>query len=433
MSREATREYVVHIRIRYGTMTGKRAKGRVLDEFCATTGMERKHAIKVLRAPGDPPGRQGRKPVYGAEEYHALRDMWMEAGQPCSKLMKPVMDCYVQSHELAHGVFGAALKERLLKISESSIDRLLKPARMASGPRRNRPAGVAAVRREVPIRAGEWTVAEPGWIEADTVAHCGGSMAGNFVWTLTATDVLTQWTEVRSMWNRGAASTFERIREIEAALPFGIRGFDSDNGPEFMNWHLLNYFRAEGKNVEMSRSRPYQKNDNAHVEQKNGTHVRGLLGHIRIDDPECVDPLNKAMVLWSRWKNLYAPVMRLISKTREGGRYRKRYDKARTPAQRVLECDLVPEQRKAAIRRLLAETDCFALKKQVDQMLADVFAAIRARADQPAPVCPPPETSALRAAPSGPVSSGGQTGENRSPRVVNAPKPPPKINARLVS
>ncbi len=433
MSKEATREYVVRTRIRYGAMTGKRAKGRVLDEFCATTGMERKHAIKVLRAPGDPSGRRGRKPTYGEEEYNALRAIWMEAGQPCSKLMKPVMDCYVQSHELAHGAFGAALTEKLLKMSESSIDRLLKPARMASGPRRNRPAGVAAVRREVPIRAGEWTVAEPGWIEADTVAHCGGSMAGNFVWTLTATDILTQWTEVRSMWNRGAATTFDRLREIEEALPFGIRGFDSDNGPEFMNWHLLNYFRSEGKAVEVSRSRPYQKNDNAHVEQKNGTHVRGLLGHVRIDDPECVDPLNKAMVLWSLWKNLYAPVMRLVSKTREGGRCKKRYDKARTPAQRALECAMVAEDRKAAIRRLLAETDCFAMKKQVDQALEDVFAAIRARADQPAPVSPPPETSALRAAPLGPGSSGGLTGENPSASALSTSQSTQKINKRLVS
>ena len=235
MSKEATREYVVHTRIRYGAMTSKRAKGRVLDEFCETTGLERKHAIKVLRAKGDPAERRGRKPTYGPDEYKVLREIWLEAGQPCSKLMKPVMGGYVPSYERTCGALGEALKSRLLKMSESSIDRLLKSARMVAGPRRKSPAGVAAVRREVPIRVGEWSVAEPGWIEADTVAHCGGSMAGNFVWTLTATDILTQWTEVRTMWNRGAAATFERLREIEEALPFGIRGFDSDNGPEFMN------------------------------------------------------------------------------------------------------------------------------------------------------------------------------------------------------
>ena len=433
MSKEATREYVVRTRIRYGAMTGKRAKGRVLDEFCATTGLERKHAIKVLRAPGDPAERRGRTPTYGPDEYTVLREVWMRAGQPCSKLMRPVMDGYVKSYELACGALEEASKEKLLKISESSIDRLLSPARTAAGPRRKILAGVAAVRREVPIRAGEWSVAEPGWIEADTVAHCGGSMAGNFVWTLTATDILTQWTEVRSMWNRGAAATFERLREIEEALPFGIVGFDSDNGPEFMNWHLLNYFRAEGKTIEVSRSRPYQKNDNAHVEQKNGTHVRGLLGHVRIDDPECVEPLNQAMVLWSLWKNLYAPVRRLTSKTKEGGRYKKRYDKARTPAQRALECAMVPEERKAIIRRWLDETDCFAMKKQVDRRLEEVFAAIRSRANQTTPVCPPPETSALRAAPSGSVSSRGQTGMNPSASALNTPKSTQKTNKRLVS
>ena len=433
MSKEATREYVVRTRIRYGAMTGRRAKGRVLDEFCATTGLERKHAIKVLRAPGDPPRRRGRQPTYGAEDYKALRGIWKEAEMPCSKLMKPVMGGYVESYERAHGAFGKALKNRLLKISESSIDRLLKPARMACGSRRKSPAGVAAVRREVAIRAGEWSVAEPGWIEADTVAHCGGNMAGNFVWTLTATDILTQWTEVRSTWNRGASATFERLREIEEALPFGILGFDSDNGPEFMNWHLLHYFRAEGKSVEVTRSRPYQKNDNAHVEQKNGTHVRGLLGHVRIDDPECVGPLNQAMALWSLWKNLYAPVMRLTSKTREGGRYKKRYDKARTPAQRVLECAIVPEERKDAIRRLLAQTDCFAMKKQVDRMLANVFAAIRARADRTAPACPPSETSALRAAPLGSVSSGGQAGVKPPASARITPISTRKTNKRLVS
>lgn len=432
MSKEATREYVIRTRIRYGTMTGKQAKGRVLDEFCATTGLDRKHSIKVLRASKDPPDRRGRKPTYGPEETKALRAIWLEAGQPCSKLMKPVMDCYVKSYEHAHGAFGAGLKKRLLQVSESSIDRLLKPARMASPNRRKSPGGVSAVRREIPIRSGEWSVTETGWIEADTVAHCGGNMAGNFVWTLTATDILTQWTEVRSMWNRGAAVTFERLQEIEDALPFGIRGFDSDNGPEFMNWHLLNYFRTEDKNVVVTRSRPYQKNDNAHVEQKNGSHVRGLLGHIRIDDPECVNPLNQAMALWSLWKNLYSPTMKLISKTKEGGRYKKRYDKARTPAQRVLECACVTAKHKEEIRQLLKKTDCFELKKKVDLMLSKVFEEIRSRADEKASACPLPVTSALRAAPSGPVPSRGQAEAEPNAEALS-PKPTPKPKKRLVS
>lgn len=379
MSKNATREYIVRMRGRYQAMKSKKAKGRVLDDFCATTELERKHAIKVLRSFFEPLKRSGRKAVYGPEVAEALKDLWIKAVQPCSKLMHPMMDCYVISYEKMHGVFDPDLREQLLKVSASSIDRLLKPKRLLCPRRRRSPMGVAAVKKEVPIRAGEWDVREPGWIEADTVAHCGGNMAGNFVWSLTMTDILTQWTEVRVMWNRGAAGTFERIHEIESALPFTIQGFDSDNGPEFMNWHLLEYFRNFSPPISFTRSRAYQKNDNAHVEQKNGTHVRGLLGHERIDDPECVEALNQAVRLWSLWKNLYSPAMKLISKTRIGSRYIKRYDPPRTPAQRALEWHLVSKDQKTRIHTLLATTDCFTLKKQVDDALRAVVAAIRKR------------------------------------------------------
>lgn len=417
MSKNATREYIVRMRGRYQAMKSKKAKGRVLDDFCATTELGRKHAIKVLRGSAEPLRRSGRKATYGPDAAEALKDIWIEAAQPCSKLMRPIMSCYVSSYEKTYGVFEPDLRRQLLNMSASSIDRLLKPKRILSPRRRRSPMGVAAVKKEVPIRAGEWGVTEPGWIEADTVAHCGGNMAGNFAWSLTMTDILTQWTEVRVMWNRGAAGTFERIQEIEQALPFRIQGFDSDNGPEFMNWHLFDYFRDDSRRIEFTRSRAYYKNDNAHVEQKNGTHVRGLLGHDRIDDPDCIEALNQATMRWSLWKNLYSPAMKLVSKTRIGHRYIKRYDKPKTPAQRALECLGVTEDQKKRIRKLLATTDCFTLKKQVDQELRDVFAAIRKRQEpERRPAFPGSGTSALRAAPSGTVPSPGKAG--RGPRAM---------------
>jgi hypothetical protein len=379
MSKPATREYIERIRGRYRNLKTKKAKSGVLDEFCAVTELERKHAIKVLRSRKRPLKRSGRKAIYGPEVAEALKDIWMEAVQPCSKLMHAIMSCYVSSYEKAHGAFEADIRESLLKVSVSSIDRLLKKQRSLCPRRRRSPMGVAAVKREVPIRAGAWEVTEPGWMEADTVAHSGGNMAGNFAWSLTMTDILTQWTEVRVMWNRGAAATFERIQEIEQAVPFKVQGFDSDNGPEFMNWHLLEYFREDSRSIEFTRSRAYHKNDNAHVEQKNGTHVRGLLGHERIEDPECVEALNQATRLWSLWKNLYSPTMKLVSKTRVGPRYKKRYDKPQTPAQRVLECPSIGEDQKKRIRRLLADTDCFTLKKNIDEALREVFRALHQR------------------------------------------------------
>jgi len=379
MSKEATKEYVLRIRERYMCMKTKRAKGRVLDEFCGTTELERKHSIKVLRAGKEPLMKSGRKPVYGPEVADILKKIWLEASQPCSKLMHPVLECYVASYEKAHGLFSTNVRRQVLAVSPSSIDRLLRPARLSAPRRRRSPVGVAAVKREVPIRAGEWNVSEPGWIEADTVAHCGGSMEGSFVWSLTMTDILTQWTEIRTTWCRGGAATFERIREIEDRLPFPMLGFDSDNGPEFMNWNLFSYFKARTPAAMFTRSRSYQKNDNAHVEQKNGTHVRGLLGHERIDDPECVEELNQAVAMWSLWKNLFCPVMKLLSKTREGHRYKKVYDKPKTPLQRALECPGVSKNEKRDLRKLLASTDCFALKQAVDKKLKEVFNAIHKR------------------------------------------------------
>lgn len=402
MSKDATKEYVVMMRLRYGVMKNKGAKGRILDDFCATTELERKHAIKVLRAKSDPVERAGRKPIFGADVAEILKAIWLAAGQPCSKLMHPVLESYVMSYERSHGMFTKEVRRQVLTVSSSSIDRLLRPVRMSGLRRRRSPMGVAAVKREVPIRAGEWNVSDPGWIEADTVAHCGGSMEGSFAWSLTMTDILTEWTEIRVVWCRGAEGTFVRIREVENELPFPMLGFDSDNGSEFMNWHLHSYFKTRIPAASFTRSRPYQKNDNAHVEQKNGTHVRGLLGHERIDDPECVEALNQAVILWSRWKNLFCPVMKLLSKTRDGHRYKKIYDKPRTPMQRVLECSSVSQNVKRNLRKLLAATDCFTLKQTVDNKLKEVFDAIHKRRQETlAKDIHAPSTSVIHLSPQG--------------------------------
>lgn len=417
MSKDATREYIKVMRKRYGAMKSKQAKGRMLDEFCATTQMERKYAIKVLRGSAEPMRRSGRKPTYGLEVAEAVRAIWMKAGQPCSKLMCPIMGCYVSSYEKGHGAFTRDIRKQLLSVSASSIDRLLRPFRVAGARRRRGPGGAAAVKQVVPVRAGLWEEDDPGWIEADTVAHCGGSMEGNFAWSLTMTDICTQWTEVRAMWNRGAAAAHERISHIETALPFDLRGFDSDNGPEFMNWHLHSYLLLRDRPIAFTRSRAYHKNDNAHVEQKNSTHVRNLLGYERIDDAECVEELNRVLCQWSLWKNLYSPVMKLISRTRVGSRYIKRYDRPRTPAQRVLEQSGVPKHKKQEIRKLLAASDCFTLKDKVDQALRRIFASLHQR--QIKEIIPLEELrpSALRAAPSGTGRSSSKGRKRQSERM----------------
>ena len=409
MSQDARDEYVERLRYRYGKMRTKKAKSRLLDEFCSTLELSRKHAIKVLNSDSAGLKRRGRRPRYGPDVADALKAIWLAADQPCSKLLHPVLDCYVQSYERRHGAFSQGVRTALSQVSASTIDRLLAPSRVIGSGRVRRPQGIAAVKQQVDIRAGEWLVEVPGWLEVDTVAHCGGSMQGNFLWSLTMTDILTQWTEVRMMWNRGAAGTLKRVKEVDQALPFEILGLDCDNGGEFLNWHLHDYCRLANPAIELTRSRPYMKNDQAHVEQKNGTHVRRLLGHERIEDIDCVEEINEVGILWSLWKNLFCPVQKLISKERMGHRYRKKYDHPQTPAQRLLASDQVDEKAKEHIRSLFKEFDCLDLKTEIDEKLKRVFERIDKRArGQRCPAFPGLGTSALRAAPSGTVPKPGK-------------------------
>ena len=264
-------------------------------------------------------------------------------------------------------------------------------------------------------------------------------MAGSFAYTLTLTDTDSQWTELRSVWNRGGHATMLRIREIEQALPFLIKGVNSDNGPEFLNGHLIRYFKDRAVVVPQSRSRPYHKNDNARVEQKNGSHVRPLLGYDRFDDPDCIEALDELLILHSCWTNLFRPCMKLISKVKEGHRYKKRYDRPRTPAQRVLEDHSQSREVHRRITALLAAHDCYTLKCLVQAKIRQFFSRyVLPHADTPS--CPgaAPGPSALRAAPPG-TGPGAAPGQRRPPihrplkRALPAHPKPFKTPLALVS
>jgi len=372
MSKAATREYTVGMRKRYRAMMTKRAKGKVLDEFCETTTLERKHAIKVLRSLHEPLRKAGRMAVYpGAAD--ALRRIWLLFDQPCSKLLHPVLASYTASYEKQAGRLDEPTRALLLRMSASTMDRLLRPHRVRTSLWRGRGGPMAAMKRLVPVRSERWEGRGPGWFEADTVAHCGGSMAGSFAYTLTFADTDCQWTELRAVWNRGGHATTLRAGEIERALPFSVKGVNTDNGPEFLNGHLISYFKDRAVVVPQFRSRPYQKNDNPHVEQKNGSHVRALLGYDRFGDPDCVGPLNEILILHSCWTNLFRPCMKLVSKVKVGHRYLKKYDHPRTPAQRVLEYPGQPREVGVRILALLKAHDCYTLKCLVQEKLEAFF------------------------------------------------------------
>ncbi len=238
--------------------------------------------------------RTGPKPIYAsAELLTALKRIWFASDQMCSKMLKAAIPLWLPFYETVYKALTSETQDRLLSISAATIDRVLKPVRVAYGRKGlsgTRPGSL--LKNQIPIRTDFWDVTQPGFIEADTVAHCGNSLAGDFVWSLTMTDILATWTENRATWNKGAEGVLDQIEDVESNLPFDMQGFDCDNGSEFLNWHLLRYFIDHPSVTSFTRSRPYKKNDNAHVEQKNWSHVRQLFGYERFEDPSLVDLIN---------------------------------------------------------------------------------------------------------------------------------------------
>lgn len=232
----------------------------------------------------------------------------------------------------------------LSKISPSTIDRLLKPAR-AKYKKRGRATTKPGtlLRKQIPIKTNQWDETRPGFLEADTVAHCGDTVAGMFVYTANFTDIATGWTEQRAVWGKGEAGVLAQIKDVEQHLPFALRGFDCDNGGEFINHHLIRYFSQRKEPISFTRSRSYHKDDNCHVEQKNWTHVRQWFGHHRLDNPKFVPLMNKLYRSeWRLYHNFFLPSVKLVEKKMVASKTIKRYDKPKTPYQKVIESPEIP-------------------------------------------------------------------------------------------
>jgi len=377
MSQRSKREVLKKMRERYARR-GREGRSKLIDEVCEMCGYERKYAIKVLngRLPigGDGCRRGGPRLRYGDAERAVLKVIWLAAEQPCGKRLKAAVPLWLPYYEREQGSVEGAVRRRLLEMSASTMDRLLSPCRASLGSRGRcgtRPGTL--LRKQIPIRTEHWDVSGPGWLEADTVAHCGESMAGDFCWSVTLTDVHTQWTETRAVWNKGQHAVQQRIAEVEAALPFAIVGFDSDNGGEFINWHLANYFLVRKQAVAFTRSRAYRKNDNARVEQKNWTHVRQLVGYGRLEDPAQADRLNDLYVKeWNLFRNFFCPAMKHLRTEVEGSRKKRIYD-TDTPFERLRACAGVDPVQIKRLEELKATLNPFELKRRIEKKLRRVL------------------------------------------------------------
>jgi len=338
MTIKARREYLVAIRLRYKNGT-KTQRSKILDEFCEVCQYNRKHAIRILgKEPMARAGKPGPKAKFDSEVKRHLQILWIKMNYMCSVRMKAALPLWLEYYRPDD--LTEDTKARLLEISSSSIDRLLRPYRKSSQRGLSATKAGAYLKSQIPIELIDKHVDRPGYVEADTVAHCGNSLAGDFANTLTVTDLLSGWTCNRATLNKFAEDIVAKLKDIRAGLPFNMVGFACDNGSEFINRSLVQYLQSERQgHVKFVRRRPYKKNDAAHVEQKNDTHVRQLFGYSRIEHLELVDMMNDIYRnYWNPLLNYFCPALKLVKKTRIGGKLRKTYDKPKTPYDRLLDC-----------------------------------------------------------------------------------------------
>jgi len=327
-------------------------RGRILDEFVEVTGFHRKHAMRVLRG-GRPDRRSGPRPerrVYDEAARQALILIWEASDRICGKRLRPLIPILVESME-RHGHLRLApeVRANLLKMSAATIDRALYAMRAAAGGRhRRRAAPSSAIRRSIPVRTfSDWGDPVPGFMEADLVAHSGPSAKGSFVQTLTLTDIATGWTECAPLLMREQQILTEVLGEVRRRMPFPLLGFDTDNDSVFMNETVRDYCLANG--VAFTRCRPYRKNDQAWVEQKNGAVVRRIVGYRRYEGFEAATALATLYRSVRLFVNYFQPFFKLAEKFREGAKVRKRYHAPATPYQRLLADKRVSEEIKCAV------------------------------------------------------------------------------------
>lgn len=380
MSQPSKREYLHKIQGRY-QRAGRIHKTRILDEFCAICGYHRKAALRLLNRPllQAPRRRPGPQPTYKPSVMlPPLKTIWLASDQLCSKLLKAALPEWVGFYEQIHGRLEPEVRQLLLSISAAQIDRLLRPLRVRH-PRRGLSATKPGtlLRHRIPTRGGPPDTTTPGHIEADTVAHCGDTTAGNFVYSLTFTDLYSGWTELRAIWNKSGQAIRDHLKDIEAQAPFALKSFHADNGSEFLNWPLYEYLMGrQWHRVPFTRSRAYRKNDNAHVEQKNWTHVRQLFGHERFEHPQLVGLMNDLYVRqWSQFQNHFRPSLKLKSRDKHGSRTVRRYEKPQTPYARLLASSEISLKNKARLRDQHAQLNPFVLKKSIEQKLRLFFTA----------------------------------------------------------
>jgi hypothetical protein len=365
----------------------KSEKLRILDELVALTGYHRKHVIRLCAAASVArgPGRRARLPVYDEAVRAAVIVLWEASDRICGKRLKPLLPLLVSALERhGHLALDATVRARVLAASAATLDRLLRPTRAAVAGQRVRRRAVPAVQRNVPVRTfAEWEGTLPGEMEADLVSHGGGSAAGSFVHTLTLTDVASGWTECEPLVVRDGALVTAALEHLRTTMPFPLRGFATDNGSEFMNATVAAYCATHG--IPCTRSRPYHKNDQAWVEQKNGAVVRRLVGYRRLEGLAAAAALSRLYAASRLFVNFFQPSSKLASKTRVGATVRKTYHAPETPYARLLASAAVTDAMKDRLRAVAIQLDPLRLLEEIRSVQHHLAALAAGETPHPPP------------------------------------------------
>ena len=367
MSQHSKRELWETIQPRY-LKAPKAEKHKILDEFIAATGFHRKYANRILKHgyPRHQGRKKGKRPIYRGEVVAVLEKVWEVYGRICSKRLHPFLPEGIRILERCRELsLSPEIEHLLLSMSRSTIDRCLHPIRFRSSHGLSTTKPGTLLKKAIPVRTfADWNEDKPGFMELDLVAHCGDTAEGQFLNTLTCTDICTGWTEPIALRRRSQQAVQDALHRIRPELPFALLGIDSDNGSEFINDLLFHYCRNE--HITFTRSRPYQKNDQAHVEQKNWSVVCHTVGYDRLETDEQFDLLASVYSDLRLYINFFQPVLKLVFKGRVDHKFIKTYDQACTPYQRIMSRADIPLEIKARFTALYVKLNPVTLRNSID-------------------------------------------------------------------
>ncbi len=373
MNKMSKREYLIELKKKY-CMASKKKKTQLLNDFCDFTSYKRKSALRLINNPITPKFKRirTREKKYPIEVVDKLKFLWRASGEICAERFHPfipeILECLLDQGEIG---LSDEIKQKLLEISLISVKRIIRQSK-----RRNftkiggltRPGSL--LKNQIALRFGPWEQKEPGWCEADTVGHSGGDVSGKFIFSLNLIDIASGWSEQAAIWGKGERATKEQMDKIRRRLPFVLKGIDPDNGGEFINWQM--HYYCERNNISFTRAREYHPNDSAHVEQKNYTAIRRLIGYSRLDLRVQQDLLNDLYRNeWRLFLNFFQPTMKLKKKVKnlETGKSKKTYYKAETPYRRLIKSKYISKEQKDLLRSIYKTLNPIKLKREIDRKI----------------------------------------------------------------